>query len=396
MRRGNGKYVNSMKPLSKARIAIVYEWLVRYVGGYERVIANIREVFPEADHFALVHNPEGFRGSPLEGLRVRTSFIQSLPGSKRNYQRYLPLMPLAVERFDLSAYDVVISNSHAVAKGLITSPDQLHICYLHARNLKYAYEDRFLYPRNAVSGFVQDYFLSKLRVWDAIASRRPDLTIANSRYVSNWHLHRHGLRSSVIYPPVDTTHFSKHFQSTKGDYYVTVGRLEPYKRTDQIVEAFNSIGRRLVVIGGGSTLAALKRAASGPNIEFLGHRDNTTVARLVAMARAFVFASREDFGIAPLEAQACGTPVIAYGRGGASETIVGRPAPDATGLFFDAQTPEAVGAAVHRFEAYEDEFEPETCQRNAERFRPERFQQEFKATVEALWGRFQRGERLEY
>lgn len=384
-----------MKPLSRARIAIVYEWLIQYVGGYERVIANIHEVFPEADHFALVHNPEGFRGSPLEGLRVRTSFIQSLPGSKRNYQRYLPLMPLAVERFDLSAYDVIISNSHAVAKGLITSPDQLHICYLHARNLKYAYEDRFFYPRSAVSGFVQDFFLSKLRVWDGIASRRPDFTIANSRYVSNWHLHRHGIRSSVIYPPVDVSHFSKHFQPTKDEYYVTVGRLEPYKRTDLIIKAFNSTGLRLVVIGGGSMLTALRRTAPSPNIVFLGHRDSTTVARFIAKAKAFVFASQEDFGIAPLEAQACGTPVIAYGRGGTLETIVGRPAPDATGLFFDAQTPEAVETAVRRFEAHEDEFDPETCRRNAERFGHERFQEEFKLTAEKLWDKFQRGERLE-
>lgn len=385
-----------MKPLTEARIAIVYEWFVRYVGGYERVSANFREIFPEADHFALVHDPEGFRGSPLEGLTVRKSFIQFLPGAKRNYQLYLPLMPMAVERFDLSAYDIIISSSHAVAKGVITSPDQLHICYLQARNLKYAYEDRFFYPHNAISGFIQDFFLSKLRVWDSIASRRPDATIANSRYVSNWHLHRHGVRSSVIYPPVDITHFLEHFQPAKDEYYVTVGRLEPYKRTDLIVKAFISTGLRLVVIGGGSMLVALKRmAASSSNIEFLGHRDSTSVARSIAKAKAFVFASREDFGIAPLEAQACGTPVIAYGRGGALETILGWPAPNATGLFFDAQTPETVEAAVQRFEVDKAEFKPEACRRNAERFRQERFQQEFQATVEELWGRFQRGEELE-
>jgi glycosyltransferase involved in cell wall biosynthesis len=383
-----------MKPLTEARIALVNEWLVRYVGGYERVIANLYEIFPEADHFALVHDPKGFQGSPLEELNVQTSFIQALPGAKRNYQRYLPLMPLAVERFDLSAYDIVISTSHAVAKGVITSPEQLHICYLQARNLKYAYEDRFFYPRNALSGVAQDFFLSKLRVWDGIASRRPDFTVANSYYVSNWHLHRHGLPASVIYPPVDATRFAKHFQSAKDEYYVTVGRLEPYKRMDLIVKAFNSTGLRLVIIGDGSMLAALKRMSSSSNIEFLGHRDTNTVARVIAKAKAFVFASREDFGIAPLEAQACGTPVIAYNRGGASETVIGWPAPGATGLFFEVQSPKDVEAAVRLFESQETAFAPEACRHNAERFNQERFQREFSATVEELWGKFQRGEGL--
>jgi glycosyltransferase involved in cell wall biosynthesis len=351
-------------------------------------------MFPNADHFALVHDPKGFRESPLEKLRVRTSFIQSMPGSKRNYRLYLPLMPLAAERFDLCDYDMIISCSHAVAKGVITSPDQLHVCYLQARNLKYAYEDRFCYPRSAVSGLVQDIILSQIRVWDGIASRRPDFTIANSRYVSDWHLHRHGVHSNVVYPPVDLDHFSKYFQAVKDDYYVTVGRLEPYKRVDLIVKAFNSIGLPLVVIGDGSMLGSLRRMALNPNIEFLGHQDSTTVARWIAKAKGFVFGSQEDFGIAPLEAQACGTPVIAYGRGGASETIVGQPASDATGAFFDAQTPEAVEEAVRLFEAQKREVEPEACRRNAERFGQGRFRREFMATLEELWDDFQRGEKL--
>ena len=384
-----------MKPLSQARIAVVHEWLVRYVGGYERVLANLHAMFPDADHFALVHDPEGFRGSPLEKLDVRTSFIQPLPRSIQNYRLYLPLMPLAVERFDLSRYDIVISSSHAVAKGVITSPDQLHICYLQARNLKYAYEDRFFYPRKTVTSFVQDYFLSKIRVWDSIASKRPDFTIANSRYVSAWHLHRHGVRSAVIYPPVDVGHFSNHFLPTKDEYYVTVGRLEPYKRVDLVVKAFNSLGLRLVVVGDGTMSETLKRMALG-NVEFVGHQDSTSVARLISKAKAFVFASREDFGIAPLEAQICGTPVIAYGRGGASETIVGLPAPDATGLFFDAQTPEALEAAVRLFETHKEELRPEVCRRNAERFGQERFRREFEAAVNELWDRFQHGEGLEW
>ena len=269
-RRGEGNTVRFMKPFSQARIAIVHEWLVRYVGGYERVLANFHEMFPNADHFALVHDPEGFRDSSLENLDVRTSFIQVLPRSIKNYRLYLPLMPLAVERFDLSDYDIVISSSHAVAKGVITSPDQLHICYLQARNLKYAYEDRFFYPRKTVSGFAQDFFLSKIRVWDGVASKRPDFTISNSRYVSDWHLHRHGIRSAVIHPPVDVGHFSKHFQTDKDEYYVTVGRLEPYKRVDLMVKAFDLLGLRLVVVGSGTMSGTLERMAQD-NIEFVGH-----------------------------------------------------------------------------------------------------------------------------
>jgi glycosyltransferase involved in cell wall biosynthesis len=283
-----------------------------------------------------------------------------------------------------------------VAKGVITSPEQLHVCYLQARNLKYAYEDRFFYPHGAISGFVQDFFLSKIRVWDGIASRRPDFTIANSRYTSDWQLHRHGIRSKVIYSPVDVEDFFEYYRPDKDEYYVTVGRLEPYKRMDLIVEAFNLTGRRLVVVGDGTMLATLKKmASSNPNIEFLGQCDSATVAQVIARAKAFVFASQEDFGVAPLEAQACGTPVIAYAKGGPSETVIGRPAPDATGLFFEVQTPEALAAAVELFEAHEDEFKPEACRHNAKRFGKEPFQREFRATVEELWNKFQRGEALE-
>lgn len=368
--------------------------MVHYGGGVERVAANMCELFPKADHFALVHDSEGLRGTPLGQLPVRTSFIQALPRAKKKYKAYLPLMPLAVERFNLSSWDIIISLSHAVAKGAITSPDQLHVCYLQARNLKYAYEDRFLYPYRRMTGLAQDFFLSKIRIWDRIASARPNAVVANSQYVSDWHLHRHGRASRVIYPPVDVTLFSNHFRMKKGDYYVIVGRLEPYKRVDVVVEAFSSSGLRLVVVGDGSMSSTLQSMAQ-PNVKFTGMLDSVAVAQIVAEAKAFVFASREDFGIAPLEAQACGTPVIAYGKGGALETTVGWPAPGATGIFFNAQTPEEVTAAVKTFEAHEGEFEPAACRRNAERFGQERFRREFRATTEELWGKFQRGERLE-
>ena len=383
-----------MKPLEQARIAIVNEWFGLSYGGAEQVLIAMLEVFPRADLYALIHDPTGLRGTPLEGAPVQTSFLQSMPLAKKKYRTYLPLMPLAVERFNLSAYDIVISSSHAVAKGAIVPPGQLHICYLQARNLKYAYEDRFLYPSGRFSGLVQDFFLSKIRVWDGVASKRPAFTIANSRYVSGWHLRRHGVPSTVIYPPVDVSLFSGYSKPSTDDYYVIAGRLEPYKRMDVVVEAFNRVGLRLAVLGEGSMLGALKRMAA-PNIEFMGHCDRKTVADVVARAKAFVFASREDFGIAPLEAQACGTPVIAYGEGGALETVVGWPAPEATGMFFDAQTPDALEEAVRFFEEHVGEIKPESCRRNAERFREERFQEEFQTTMERLWSKFQRGERLE-
>jgi glycosyltransferase involved in cell wall biosynthesis len=321
--------------------------------------------------------------------------MQSLPQAKKNYRTYLPLMPLAVERFNLSTYDIVVSSSHAVAKAAIVPPGTLHVCYLQARNLKYAYEDRFFYPGGRFLRLVQDSLLTFIRVWDEAASKRPAFTIANSQYVSGWHLHRHGVPSVVIYPPVDLSHFSSYFQPSRDNYYATAGRLEPYKRMDVVVEAFNGLGLRLAVLGEGSMLGTLRRAAA-PNIEFMGHCDSETVARVFANAKAFVFASREDFGIAPLEAQACGTPVVAHSQGGVAETIIGCPAPDATGLLFDAQTSDGVVAAVQLFETSEEQFDPQACRRNAERFGQERFRRTFKAAVEGLWDKFQRGENPEW
>jgi glycosyltransferase involved in cell wall biosynthesis len=382
-----------MKPLEQARVAIVHEWLDKYTGS-ERVLATMLEVFPEADLYALIHDPDGLRGTPLERVPVQTSLMQSLPQAKKNYRTYLPLMPLAVERFNLSTYDIVVSSSHAVAKAAIVPPGTLHVCYLQARNLKYAYEDRFFYPGGRFLRLVQDSLLTFIRVWDEAASKRPAFTIANSQYVSGWHLHRHGVPSVVIYPPVDLSHFSSYFQPSRDNYYATAGRLEPYKRMDVVVEAFNGLGLRLAVLGEGSMLGTLRRAAA-PNIEFMGHCDSETVARVFANAKAFVFASREDFGIAPLEAQACGTPVIAYGEGGALETVVGWPAPDATGIFFDAQMPEALEVVVKFFEEHEGEFKPESCRRNAERFSKQCFREEFRTTMERLWSKFQLGQRLE-
>lgn len=373
------------------RVAIIHDWLVIY-GGAERVLEELLGLFPDADVFSLIdYVPPPQRGF-LRGRPVHTSFIQHLPFSRRGYRRYLPLMPTAVERFDLSGYDLIISSSYAVAKGVLTTPDQLHICYLQARNLKYAYEDRHNYGGSGVRRLAEDLLLTHIRMWDSVASRRPDYTIANSHYVRRWQLHRHGVPSTVIYPPVDTEYFASSYCESKENYYVTVGRLEPYKRMRLVVEAFRELPYRLVVVGDGTELTALRRLA-GPNVEFAGYCRPDEVASLVSRARAFVFASREDFGIAPIEAQACGTPAIVFNGGGAVETIRPIGGPAQTGIFFDTQTVEAIVTAVQRFERVRDSFEPGDCRANAERFSRERFRQTFSDTVDEMLEEFRRRRR---
>jgi glycosyltransferase involved in cell wall biosynthesis len=374
------------------KIAIVHDWLTVYAGA-ERVLEELLRLYPDADLFSLIdYLPESQRAF-LGGRVPRTSFLQRFPFVKRHYRRYLPLMPTAVERFDLTGYDLVLSTSNAVSKGVLTHPDQLHICYLQGRNLKYAYEDRWNYPGGRLRRLLADLALTRLRLWDSVAARRPDITIANSHYVSRWHRHRHGIPSQVIYPPVDVEFYSSHYREEKEPYYVTVGRLEPYKRMDVLVEAFRTISARLLIIGEGTQLATLRGRAT-PNIEFLGYCDRTEVARVISRARAFVFASREDFGIAPVEAQASGTPVIALGQGGSRETIRGLEHSRPTGVFFDQQTVPAVQRALREFESEHERVLPSACREHARQFGAERFRREFEDTVQSSYQSFQNAARI--
>ena len=384
-----------MKPLEQARVAIVHEWLAPY-GGSERVVNAMLKVFPHADLHALIHDPDRLRGTPLERTSVRTSFIQSLYKSKERYRLYLPLMPFAVEQLDLRSYDLIISSSHAVAKGVLTGADQLHLSYTHAP-IRYAWDLYLEYLTESgmdrgVKSWLARLVLHYVRLWDVCAANRVDVYLANSSSIARRIKKLYRRSAQVIYPPVDVKRYR--YDLPRERFFVAISRFVPYKRMNLIVKTFTRMGRPLVVIGEGPEFEKV-RSIAGPNVKLLGYQPDDKAADYLQRARAFVFAAEEDFGIVPVEAQAAGCPVIAYGKGGALETVVGWPAPEATGIFFDAQTPDALEEAVRFFEEHDGEFESESCRRNAERFRQERFREEFQATMERLWNDFQRGERLE-
>ena len=381
--------------LAEARIAIVHEWLIRYAGS-EQVVAAMLEAFPQADLYSLIHSPKGLNGTPLEQVSVRTSFIQSLPKVEEKYQNYLPLMPLAVEQLDLRSYEIVLSSSHAVAKGVLTRADQLHISYTHTP-IRYAWDLYFDYLAESnmdrgIKSWLARAALHYLRIWDTIAANRVDAYLANSLNVARRIAKLYRRPARVIYPPVDTNRYEP--DVPREEFYVTVSRFVPYKRMDLIISTFAATGRELVVIGDGPDRVKGEREV-GPNIKLLGYQPHEVVADYLQRAKAFIFAADEDFGIAPVEAQAAGCPIIAYGKGGVLESVIAWPDPDATGVLFDSQTSEALEAAVRLFEAHEDEFKPEVCRRNAERFGRERFQRELQACLGELWSKFQCGELLE-
>jgi glycosyltransferase involved in cell wall biosynthesis len=384
-----------MKPLSASRIAIVHEWLGPYAGS-EVVVAAMLEVLPHADLFTTIHDPEEIRGTPLEGVPVHTSFIQTLPGGKKRYKSYLPLMPLAVEQLDLRPYDVVLSSSHAVAKGVLTRADQLHVSYTHTP-MRYAWDLYLDYLTESgmdrgIKSLLARPLLHYMRLWDISASNRVDAYLANSRYVARRIAKLYRRPAQVLYPPVSVERYR--WNLPREDFFVAASRFAPYKRMDLVVEAFTRLKRPLVVIGDGPELER-SRSLAGPNVRLIGHQPDEVVADHLQRAKALIFAADEDFGIVPVEAQAAGCPVIAYGKGGARETVVGWPAPNATGVFFDAQTPEALEAAVRLYEDHEAALLPEACRRNAERFARERFASEFRSIVSELWESFQRDAPLE-
>ncbi|HUO92316.1 MAG TPA: glycosyltransferase [Rhizomicrobium sp.] len=357
------------------RVAVVHEWLETYAGS-ERTLEQILLAFPEAELFCLVDFLPDKDRHFLRGKTPRTSFIQKLPFARRRFRSYLPLFPMAVEQFDLSSFDIVISNSHAVAKGVTVGPRQFHVSHC-CSPMRYAWDLRDEYLREAnltkgVKGAIARAILHYLRIWDAATTGSVDEFVAISHFVAARIRKFYGRSSVVVYPPVDVSSFTPREQ--KEDFYLAASRQVPYKRIDVIVEAFRRMPhRRLVVIGDGPQAAKIQKIAAGcPNIQLLGYQPFSVLKDHMQRARAFLFAAKEDFGIIVLEAQACGTPVIAYGEGGALETVVSA-GPARTGLFFDEQTPEAIMETVERFESERASFRPQACRANAEQFAPEVF-----------------------
>ena len=372
------------------KVAFVHDWLVTYAGA-ERVLEQMLSVYPDADLLTMVDFlPPGQR-SFLGGRQPRTSFIQRLPGARRHYRGYLPLMPLAVEQFDLSGYDLIISSSYAVAKGVLTGPDQLHLSMCYSP-MRYAWDLQHQYLREAhldrgIRGGLARWMLHRLRLWDHRTSNGVDDFIAISRFIARriWKVYRR--ESTVIYPPVDVEGFTP--EGSREDFYVTASRMVPYKRIDLLVRSFAAMpARQLVVIGDGPEDRRI-RAHAAPNVRFLGEQPFAVLRDHLRRARAFVFAAEEDFGIAPLEAQACGTPVIAFGRGGSLETIRGLAGPDPTGVFFEQQTEASLSEAVALFEREERRITADACRKNAMRFAPDRFRREFRSYVEEQLSRRQ-------
>ncbi len=324
------------------KIAIVHDWLVSQ-GGAERVLAALLDLYP-ADLFTLIYDEKLLSEFPTPPLKVESSFIQKMPFAKKYYRNYLPLFPKAIESFDLSAYDLIISSSHAVAKGIKKREDQLHICYCHTP-MRYVWDlyEQYVAPLTGVKRALAKITLRRLKEWDAAVSQRVDHFIANSHYIKERISTSYEREATVIYPPVDTSGFKR---LPRGGTYLTISRLVPYKRIDLIVDAFTQMGdKRLLVIGSGPEEENLK-ARAGPLIEFLGFQSDAAVKLFLSQAKALVFAAEEDFGIVPVEAQAAGTPVIAYGKGGALETVI----PGETGIFFESQEPASLIEAVSCFE----------------------------------------------
>lgn len=373
------------------RIAIVHDWLVVSAGG-ESVLRDLLVAFPEARVFSLIEKLTETDRADLGLGVVHTSVLQHVPGIAQRYRQFLPVMPLAMRSLDVSDFDIVISVSHAVAKGIRTHDRQLHLCYCLSP-MRYAWDLREQYLQESglngtARGRVARLLLNRLQRWDAKNSKDVDEFLTLSNYIRERIQRAYQRDAAVIYPPVDTDFFTPSGEA-RGEYYITASRFVPYKRIDMIAEAFADLpDRRLVIVGTGPDDAKI-RALAGPNVESLGYQSRTALRRLLQGARAFVFAADEDFGIAPVEAQACGIPVIAFGRGGATETVRGLDAAEPTGLLYGEQSAEGLAEAIRTFESASGQgrFSTDACRRNAERFSRERFRREFRRALEAAWGR---------
>ncbi|MGB2551774.1 glycosyltransferase family 4 protein [Campylobacter sp. MOP51] len=367
------------------RKALVHDWFSVYAGA-EKCVESFTNIWNDFDIYSLVDffNKDD-REIVLKGKRTYTSFIQNLPFAETKYRNYLPLFPFAIERFDLRDYDLILSSSHAVAKGVITTPDQLHISYIHTP-IRYAWDLYNQYLRESglnkgLKGIFAKYCLHKIRLWDLSTINRVDHYIANSKHIAKRIKKIYNKDSTVIYPPVDVDKFR--LKENKEDFYFTASRLVPYKKVDLIVEAFAKTNKKLVVIGSGPCMNQIKSKATS-NIEILGYQSEKVMIEMMQKSKAFVFAAEEDFGITLVEAQACGTPVICLDRGGAKETVVDMN----TGVYFENQSIDSILFALDKFEKVCNLIEPKKVRDNALKFSKDRFEAEIKLFVEKKYNEF--------
>lgn len=367
------------------KIAVVHDWLTVYAGA-EKVLEQMFEIWPEADLFSVVDFLPDNKRHFVKGKRATTTFLQRMPKAQTQYRKYLALMPVAIEQLDLSAYDLVISSSHAVAKGVLTGPDQLHVSYVHSP-IRYAWDLQHQYLLESglvrgVKGILARAILHYMRMWDLRSANGVDVYAANSGFIARRIQKVYRREAEVIYPPVDVARFK--IQEKKEDFYFTASRMVPYKKIPLIVEAFAQMPeKRLIVIGEGPEFEKAK-AAAAPNVTLLGYQSTEVLIDYMQRAKAFVFAAEEDFGITPVEAQACGTPVIAFGKGGALETV-NSAGESRTGLFYYEQTAAAICEAVRQFECLPIAIDARACRRNAERFSPEIFRNRLRNLVTMAW-----------
>lgn len=369
------------------KVAISHDWLVT-LGGSELVLRELLRVFPDATVFTLIDKMADVDRTFVGVTRARTTFLDRVPGVGSSYRRLLPLFPVAMSALDLGEFDLVISNSHAVAKGVRTRPHQLHVCYCLSP-MRYAWDLRAQYLQetglaHGLRGYAANRLLDGLQRWDRTTSTRVDSFATLSHYIADRIERAYGRSATVIYPPVDVEYYELDARRRPGcgDYYFTMSRFVPYKRIDLIARAFARMPDRKLIIAGAGPDDAKVRAAASSNVELVGRVEREQAKSLLAGARAFLFAAEEDFGIAPVEAQARGVPVIAFGRGGALETIHGLDHDAPTGVFFGQQSEDAIVDAVRRFEANANRIEPAACRANAERFAGSVFREEFGAFVD--------------
>jgi glycosyltransferase involved in cell wall biosynthesis len=387
--------VRALSSLEHARVAIVHYWFVSHRGG-ERVVESIASMFPQADLFSLVVDPESLSDS-LRARSIKTSFLQNIPGSRRYHRRFLPLYPLALEQFDLSGYDLVLTSEAGPAKGVLTSASTCHVCYCHSP-MRYLWDFYHHYKNGANFGVLSRPFFTLashyLRLWDSASADRVDYFVANSHNVAS-RIRKHYRRDSkVIYPPVGVRH--GYLADRIDDYYLAVGQLVDYKRFDLAIAACNRLGRRLHVVGAGEQYSRLRKVA-GPTVHFCGALNDADLRKQYAHCRALLFPGEEDFGIVPVEALSFGRPVIAYARGGVTESVSGFSA-DApsnsgnhSGVFFREQSVDSLAHAIAVFEQSEDRFSPFFIKQQAERFSTENFQLNLTHFLAEKWEEFQQG-----